>query len=132
MHSCSVTNIEITLTNLLEFTHSSEQCFFQKVILRSYTYSKLGSSCLVGVCVRQRQRDRELQETANLLMLWFLPLISTPGHVGNYYGFSWGMHNKFSNTPPHPQPLFTLNSGSNYFRDTNMLLRPPVIMLLRS
>ena len=39
-------NIEIILTNLLELTHLSEHCFFKNVIMRTYTCTKIGSTCL--------------------------------------------------------------------------------------
>lgn len=83
-----MTNIEITLTNLLAFTRSSEHwtLFFQKSHLEKAIFT---SNCkqMFGVCVCMGgAREQVLQETACLLILWFLPIISTLGHLGNYYG----------------------------------------------
>ena len=64
MPSCSVANIEITLTNVLEFTHSGEHWFFEKVTLRSYIL-KL-EAAVWGVCERERERERDRERDREL------------------------------------------------------------------
>lgn len=98
---------------------------FKKSSWEAIVIPKLGAAVWGGgVCVCVRERGR--QETTCLLTLWFFPIISMPGHLDNYYSFSDGGHNKFSEILTLlPIPVHT-ELGSDYFRDPNTLLRPTV------
>lgn len=69
-----MTAIEITLTNMLEFTHSSEH-LFKKVILRSNTYFKTGKE-------REREGGREGERSQK-------PLVSMLGFLPSYHFHTW-------------------------------------------
>lgn len=108
-----MTNIEMTLRNMLEFTHSSEHCFFQSGHLEKlYLFQNL-EGFLVGVFMREEretEKKREMglgerdQSPKNCLFSLPQPLCKT-----TLEDSQWGIPPTTPpQLPPEPIPLWEL------------------------